>query len=54
MSLVDADVIDAFAVCLYCCWMLFDALLPDVMAGNDEVDVEDEEKAVLDVLQDAA
>ena len=34
--------------------MLFDPFLPDVVVDNDEIDVEDEEKAVLDVLQDAA
>ena len=34
--------------------MLFDPFLPDFVVDNYEVDVKDEEKAVLDVLQDAA
>ena len=67
LPFVDADVVDVFAVCLFVVVftdavvdvvvlvvvvvMLFDPFLPDVVVDNVKVDV-DEEKAVLDVLQD--
>ena len=65
LFLVDADVVDVFVVCLLvvvCADVVVDVValvvlvilfgpsLPDVVVDNDVVDLEDKEKAVLDVL----